>query len=112
MQEPIKAGLISHTQNQLQMIENTRNAIPLARLRKRCDDTLEAIALAAHQEAQFLKGRRSGVSQSVGDKNKSLRPLYAFGTELKAFWNANVPHEPFGQQFDDETPLSAPSKMV
>jgi hypothetical protein len=112
MKDPIKKGLISYTQNHLQTIEHTRNGIPLARLRKRCDDTLEAIALAAHQEAIFLKGRRSGTSQSVGDKNKSLRPLYAFGSELKAFWKINVPHVRFGQQFDGEVPLSAASKLI
>ncbi len=112
MKEPIKEALIRYTQNHLQTIEQTRNTIPLARLRKRCDDTLEAIGLAAHQGAVRLKGRRSGISQSVGHANISLRPLYAFGSELKAFWKANVPHERFGQQFDGEVPLSAASKLM
>jgi len=112
MEEPIKKKLIHYTQNYLQTIEEAQNVIPLDRLRKRCDDTLEAIALAAHQEAGSLKGRRSGVSQSVGHTNISLRPLYAFGSELKAFWHANVTHERFGQQFDGEKPLSAASILL
>jgi len=55
MEEPIKKKLIHYTQNHLQTIEEAQNVIPLDRLRKRCDDTLEAIALAAHQEAVSLK---------------------------------------------------------
>jgi hypothetical protein len=112
MEEPIKEKLVHFTQNHLQTIEGSHDTIELDRLRKRCDDTLEAIALAAHQEAACLRGRKGGVSQSVGDANKSLRPLLAFGNELKVFWKANVTQDRFGNQFDEEKPLSAASKLL
>ena len=112
MEEPTKDRLIHYTQNHLQTIEQARDVIPLARLRKRCDDTLNAIALAANQGALSLRGRRSGTSQSVPDQNKSLRPLYAFAAELKAFWEINAGRASFGQQFDGIVPLSAASKLM
>jgi hypothetical protein len=107
-----KEDLLRHTQNQLEMIEETKGRIPLETVRKRCDDTLNAIALAASEKAVRPKGQKSGKSQSVGDANRTERPLYAFISVLQSFWNINVAGQRFTQQFDGDTPLSASAKMA
>jgi hypothetical protein len=112
MDKIAKEALLSYTQNQLEMIEETNGRIPLEAVRKRCDDTLNAIALAASEKVIRPKGQKSGKSQSVGHANRTERPLYAFISVLQSFWNVNVAGQHFTQQFDGDMPLSASAKMV
>jgi hypothetical protein len=107
-----KEDLLRHTQNQLEMIEETNGRKPLDTVRKRCDDTLNAIALAASEKVIRPKGAKSGKSQSVGHANRTERPLHAFISVLQSFWKVNATGQAFTQQFDGDTPLSASARMV
>lgn len=111
MDATAKDVLLRYTQNQLEMIDDS-SRVPLKRLRKRCDDTLDAIERAAGEKIAPHKGRTSGISQSVGDADKPLKPLFVFISALESFWKKNVKGHGFTQQFDGDAPLSASAKMV
>jgi hypothetical protein len=67
-----------------------------------------AIQKAADEGVVFPAGRRGAASQT---NNASLRPLYAFVAELRAFWHEQT-RSKFTRQFAKDQPLSPAAKFV